>query len=160
GLLEFFQLPMSSLRPGPGAQGLLQADGLRLAPYICYEVVYPDFVRRSARAADLLITISNDTWFGRSWGPHQHLQMAALRALENGRYLLRATNNGITAIIDEKGRIQARAPQFEAAVLQGEARIFTGLTPFARWGSWPLLAFCALVLLAAALPQKSRRDAV
>lgn len=148
GLLEIFELPMSSLRPGPDDQPLLEAAGLKLAPYICYEIVYPDFVARTAREADLLLTVSNDTWFGASWGPLQHLEMAAMRALENGRYLLRATNNGVTAIIDEKGKVLQRAPQFEIAVLEGQARLFDGLTPFTRWGSTPVIVLVFLSLAA------------
>lgn len=150
GLLELFSLPMSSLRPGPADQDLLRARGLRVAPYICYEVVYPDFVAKRAREADLLVTVSNDTWFGTSWGPLQHLEMAAMRALENGRYLLRATNNGVTAIVDERGHVVSRAPQFEVAVLEGQARLFAGRTPFSRWGSTPVIAlvFVSLALCA------------
>jgi apolipoprotein N-acyltransferase len=147
-VLQIFDLPMSSLAPGPAQQALLQVGDLRVAPFICYEVVYPEFVRRHAREADFLLTVSNDTWFGTSWGPPQHLQMAAMRARENGRYMVRATNNGITALIDEKGAIVAQAPQFEAATLSGTVRIFTGRTPWSRWGNWPVLLFCWLLLLA------------
>lgn len=146
-LLELFALPMSSLAPGPAGQGLMSAAGLSFAPFICYEVVYPDFVRQHARAADFLVTVSNDTWFGASWGPPQHLQMAAMRALENGRYMIRATNNGISALIDAKGRILARTPQFETATLTGIVQIFTGHTPWSTWGNWPLLALSIVVLL-------------
>lgn len=147
-MLELFALPMSSLVPGPPNQELLTAAGsVRIAPFICYEVVYPEFVRRYARNADLLVTVSNDTWFGASWGPPQHLQMAAMRALENGRYMVRATNNGISALIDERGRIVARAPQFEAATLSGTVQLFSGHTPWSRWGNWPLLVLCWLLLL-------------
>ena len=148
-MLELFALPMSSLVPGPARQELLTAAGsVRIAPFICYEVVYPEFVRRYAQNADLLVTVSNDTWFGASWGPPQHLQMAAMRALENGRYMVRATNNGISALIDERGHIVARAPQFEAATLSGTVQLFTGHTPWSRWGNWPLLVLCWLLLLA------------
>lgn len=147
-VLELFELPMSSIVPGPGSQGLLTAKGHNVAPLICYEVVYPDFVRRQARNADLLVTISNDTWFGTSWGPPQHLQMAAMRARENGRYMVRATNNGISALIDARGNIVAQAPQFEAATLRGSVQLFAGRTPWSRWGDWPLLALCGLILLA------------
>lgn len=146
-LLQLFALPMSSLEKGPADQPLLTASGYRYSPYICYEVVYPDFVARRSRSADFLVTISNDTWFGASWGPLQHLQMAAMRALENGRYMLRATNNGVSAIIDEKGNIVARTEQFRAEVLRGEIQVFAGRTPFSIWGSWPVLLFCAALLL-------------
>ena len=116
-VLQLFSLPLSSLSSGPGDQQLLQASGYSLAPYICYEVVYPDFVQNQAHEADFLVTISNDTWFGASIGPLQHLQMAAMRALENGRYMVRATSNGVSAIIDERGQILSRTPQFEVATL-------------------------------------------
>ena len=147
GVLELFDLPMSSLVPGPRVQGLLTAAGHSIAPFICYEVVYPDFVRRQARDASLLVTISNDTWFGRSWGPPQHLQMAAMRARENGRYMVRATNNGISALINERGEITASVPQFVATTLTGTVELFTGRTPWSRWGDWPLLGLCGLLLL-------------
>ncbi len=146
-VLELFELPMSSLVPGPREQGLLTAKGHYVAPFICYEVVYPGFVRQHARESELLVTISNDTWFGSSWGPPQHLQMAAMRARENGRAMVRATNNGISALIDARGNVTAQAPQFEAATLSGTVQLFTGRTPWSRWGDWPLLALCGLILL-------------
>ena len=146
-LLQLFDLPMSSLEPGPAGQSLLSAGAYRFAPFICYEVVYPDFVRNAAADADFLVTISNDTWFGASWGPLQHLEMASMRALENGRYMVRATNNGVSAIIDERGNILSRSQQFQAQVLRGEIQVFSGRTPFSRWGSWPVLLDCILMLL-------------
>ncbi|MDA9908935.1 apolipoprotein N-acyltransferase [Gammaproteobacteria bacterium] len=145
-LLQIFNLPMSSLEKGPSDQGLLTAGQYSVSPYICYEVVYPDFVRQRAKDADFLVTISNDTWFGASWGPLQHLEMAAMRALENGRYMVRATNNGVSAIINEKGEILARTEQFQAEVLLGEVQVFSGRTPFSYWGSWPILLLCAALL--------------
>jgi len=146
-LLQIFDLPMSSLVKGPSNQAQLTAGPYTISPFICYEVVYPDFVRRQARAADFLVTISNDTWFGASWGPLQHLEMAAMRALENGRYVVRATNNGVSAIIDEKGQIIARTQQFQADVLRGEVQMFSGRTPFSYWGSWPVLFLCIAILV-------------
>ncbi|MEQ8800774.1 MAG: nitrilase-related carbon-nitrogen hydrolase, partial [Haliea sp.] len=82
-----------------------------------------------------------------SIGPLQHLQMAQMRALENGRYLLRGTNNGISAIIDHRGQILAQAPQFEEAVLTGEAQVMLGRTPAASFGTRPVISACALLLL-------------
>lgn len=145
-LLKIFELPMSSLAAGPGEQDLLQASGHQLAAYICYEVVYPDFVRRQAYLADFLVTISNDTWFGASFGPLQHLQMAAMRALENGRYMVRATSNGVSAFIDEKGRIIRQTEQFEIATLSGSVPVFVGRTPFSYWGSLPIVLLSLFVL--------------
>ncbi|HBW08904.1 MAG TPA: apolipoprotein N-acyltransferase, partial [Pseudomonas sp.] len=103
GLIAFFDLPMSDFARGESGQPLLQAKGLQIAPYICYEVVYPEFAAGLAAQSDLLLTVSNDAWFGRSIGPLQHLQMAQMRALEAGRWMIRATNNGITVLIDPYG---------------------------------------------------------
>jgi apolipoprotein N-acyltransferase len=147
GLIAFFDLPMSGFSAGSPDQDLLVANGYRLAPFICYEIVYPDLVAEGARRADLLVTISNDSWFGASIGPLQHLEMARMRALETGRYLLRGTNNGVSAIIDHRGRILAQSPQFEEVVLTGEAQVMLGSTPFASFGSRPVLSACLLLLL-------------
>lgn len=138
-VMQLFALPMSSMAPGPSGQEILSAKGLSIAPFICYEVVYPDFVRSYGKEADILLTISNDTWFGASFGPLQHLQMAAMRARELGRSMVRATNNGVSALIDANGEIVARTGQFRAETLEGEVSVFTGSTPFSRWGSWPVL---------------------
>ena len=120
-----------------------------------YEVVYPGLVREDA---DLLLTVSNDTWFGESIGPWQHLQMARMRALENGRTMIRATNNGVTAVIDHRGRITASLPQFEQGVLRADAEIRNGKTLFNRFGSIPTLAGC-LILIAIVRVRHWRRDA-
>ncbi len=155
GAIEFFDLPMSHAAPGPWRQPLLDLGGERAVMSICYEVVYPDLVRTQAAAADVLLTISNDSWFGASIGPLQHLQMAQMRALENGRWMLRGTNNGVTAVIDAGGRVVTRLPQFEPGVLTGSYRAMSGSTPFTRWGHVPFLV--ALGLILAALLASHRR---
>jgi apolipoprotein N-acyltransferase len=104
-------------------------------------------VAASARNTDLMITISNDSWFGSSIGPLQHLQMAQMRALENGRYLIRGTNNGVSALIDHRGRIIARSEQFVATSLVGTVEVMLGNTPFGSFGSLPVIAGCTVVLL-------------
>ncbi|WP_416361425.1 apolipoprotein N-acyltransferase [Marinobacter sp.] len=146
GLIGFFDLPMSSFTPGPKNQSPLQANGTNVMPYICYEVAYPDFVAFNARNTGLLLTISNDGWFGDSIGPLQHLQLARMRALETGRYMLRGTNNGVTTIINEKGQMTERIPQFKRTVLTGEVFTATGSTPYMQTGSWPVLTL-ALILI-------------
>ncbi len=146
GLIAFFDLPMSDFARGPADQQLLQAKGLQVAPFICYEVVYPEFAASLAAHSDLLLTISNDTWFGTSAGPLQHLQMAQMRALEAGRWMIRATNNGVTALIDPQGRISTQIPQFQQAVLYGEVQAMQGLTPYLIWRAWPLAGLCLAVL--------------
>ena len=146
GLITLFNLPMSHNVTGPAKQPPLIAAGNRLSLSICYEVVYPDLVRSSVESPDLLMTVSNDTWFGSSFGPWQHFQMARMRALENGRAMIRATNNGVTALVDYRGVVQARLPQFQAGVLRGEVEVRSGSTPFSQFGSYPVLCFCLLLI--------------
>ena len=146
GLIGFFNLPMSHNMKGPAKQQPLIAGGNLLSLSICYEVVYPDLVRSSVESPDLLMTVSNDTWFGSSVGPWQHFQMARMRALENGRAMIRATNNGVTALVDYRGLVQARLPQFQAGVLRGEVEVRSGSTPFSQFGSYPVLCFCLLLI--------------
>lgn len=151
GLIDFFDLPMSTFTPGPVAQPPLRANGYRVAPFICYEVVYPDLVAQGARNAELLITISNDSWFGDSIGPLQHLQMAQMRALENGRYMIRATNNGVSAIINHRGQIIARTPRFVETTLHGKVELMLGNTAFSSFGSRPVIIGCFIALILMAL---------
>jgi apolipoprotein N-acyltransferase len=147
GLIKAFDLPMSRNIPGPKEQAFLQAGDLRLALSICYEIIYPDLLRRNKEAMDVLITISNDTWFGASIGPLQHMQIAQMRALENGRYLLRGTNSGVTAIVDPRGNIVGQLPQFQAQVLRGEIWRMKGRTPYNQFGDMLILSFIGLTLL-------------
>ena len=151
GLIHFFDLPMSRNTPGPWLQPPLMAGELLLSISICYEVVYPELVRQSTRDADLLVTVSNDTWFGSSIGPWQHIQMARMRALENGRFMVRATNNGITAVIDHRGNLKSSLPQFKAGVLRGDVEIRTGSTFFNQFGSLPSFVLCFMLILVSAL---------
>ena len=145
GVVDFFDLPMSSFTPGSRQQGLLDVGFGQASIGICYEVVYAELMRQSE--ADLLLTISNDTWFGESIGPLQHMQIARARALENGRWLLRGTNNGVTAIVDHRGRVTAALPQFERGVLTGEFHLMRGTTPYGRFGDTWLIALIFVGLL-------------
>jgi apolipoprotein N-acyltransferase len=106
--------------------------------------------------ATLLVNVSNDAWFGDSTAPHQHLQIARFRALEAGRWLMRATNNGISALIDPHGRVVARSAQFQAVVLRGEVVPYTGLTPYARLRNGPVLGGALALLLLAGRARRRR----
>ncbi len=133
--------------------------GGRFGVFICYESVFPDEVRRFVLGgAGLLINLSNDGWFGRSAAPAQSLAMARVRAVENRRWLLRDTNNGLTASVDPYGRIVATLPPDTRAELDAPYGFRTDLTFYTRWGDWLaiLSAVCSgLVLAWAAIPGKS-----
>lgn len=146
GIIGFLDLPMSSMQSGDSQQEPLFVSGLRIGVAICYEIVYPELVRQRALSSTVLLTVSNDTWFGHSIGPLQHLQMAQIRALENGRFLLRATSNGVTAIISPQGEIIARTPQFEEATVTGDIRLQLGMTPWMRFGLLPIWILVGLLL--------------
>ena len=147
GLIDFFDLPMSSFSRGEHNQKKLQAADTDITSYICYEVVYPDFAAEQAIDSGLLITISNDTWFGKSIGPVQHYQMARMRALETGRFLIRATNDGTTSLVNSKGQEVSRIERFKEGVLKGKATVMEGSTPFMNFGSWPVLLLSLLLIL-------------
>lgn len=144
--LRLMNLPYADFTSGADRQALLQAAGIPLGVSICYEIIFGAEIIRDLPTAELLVNVSNDAWFGDSIGPHQHLQIARLRAMETGRYLLRATNTGITAIIKPDGKVAARLPQVEAGVLQGEAVPYQGATPYVRWGNWPVVMYVLLAL--------------
>lgn len=135
GLAPIFDLPMSSFTRGDFQQPNLMANGLHLAPAICFEIAFPRQIGANLyEHTDFIITVSNDAWFGNSHGPAQHLEIAQVRAKEFGLPVLRATNTGITAFIDHRGHIQSRLPQFRASVLTDEIARVIGKTPYRRFG--------------------------
>ena len=158
GIISFFDLPMSSFSAGSPEQMGLSIQGKPVAAYICYEVVYPDFAAREAIGKDILLTVSNDTWFGTSIGPEQHFQMVRMRSLETGRYQLRVTNDGITALIDPFGHVISSIPRYQAGVLEGEIPGMTGRTPFMDFGSWPVLILALGFLLFGRVRHSNRGD--
>ncbi len=149
GLIAFFDLPMSSFTKSNREYSQLSAGATRVAPFICYEVVYPDFVTDGAKGSNWLVTVSNDSWFGDSIGPLQHLQMARFGALATARPMLRGTNNGVSAIIDHKGQLIQTSPQFVETTLRGELQPRAGSTPIMITGSWPALLLAAFVVMGA-----------
>jgi apolipoprotein N-acyltransferase len=128
----------------------LPIDGGSATTAICYEVVYPRLIRRSVLAgSELLTTITNDAWYGRSSAPYQHFEQAAMRAIEQGRYLARAANTGISGFVDPYGRVLARSRLFETEVLVTDVRLVEPLTVYARIGD--VFAFACTFVTALAL---------
>lgn len=156
GLLEPFihavlKIPLDSQQTGdPNPKPLLVA-GQKVAVGICYEDAFGDETLAGLPEATLLANLTNDAWFGNSIGPEQHLQMAQARALETARPMLRATNTGVTALIDERGRVINRAPRNRVFMLTGTIRGFEGITPYVRWGNLPALFFSLTLIILAVL---------
>ena len=147
--MRLMNLPYTDFAPGPDAPAALTLAGVRVAPTICYEDAFGNEQRVFLPEAGLLVNVSNDAWFGDSVAPHQHLQIARMRAMETGRWMLRATNNGISAVIGPDGRLAERSRQFVTQVVRAEVQPRSGATPWVRAGDGAVALLAALVLLLA-----------
>jgi apolipoprotein N-acyltransferase len=137
-LKNYLEIPMSDFSRGPKNQTLIIANGIPVGSSICYEIAYPNEVLVNLPQSQLLVTVSDDSWFGDSFAPAQHVQMAQMRALETGRYLLMSTNNAVTAIINAQGKVESFAPPFQEYVLTGLVQPMVGSTPLVRIGILPI----------------------
>ena len=143
----------------PGREVVMLPVGrFPISTAICYEIVYPGLVRRTVLAGSrLLTTITNDAWYGQSSAPYQHFEQASMRAIEEGRYLVRSANTGISGIVDPYGRVVRQSALFETAVLVGDVRLLEGLTVYGRIGD--LLAYLCVAITAAAAMAARRAGA-
>ncbi|HKJ95917.1 MAG TPA: apolipoprotein N-acyltransferase [Gammaproteobacteria bacterium] len=157
GALDFVGVPLGDFSAGTQPT-LLKADGITIGPSVCYEVTFGSEIAEELPGARLLVNVSNDGWFGDSSAPYQHLEMARMRALETGRYMLRSTNTGITAIVDEHGTVVSRAPMFQRTILDGEAQPRAGATPYVRWKDWPVVGvvFAGLAIVVLTVRRRQR----
>jgi len=144
-VIEVLHIPLSDFARGGVDQRPLAIGGQRVAANICYEDAFGEEIIRQLPEASVLVNVSNLAWFGDSFAPWQHAQMSQMRALESGRMMLRATNTGVTAIIDAKGRMLASLPLFTAGSLSGEIQGYAGSTPYVRWGNAPVLALWSVL---------------
>ena len=149
---------MADFSPGPREQEPMRLGSHVLGVSICYEIAFGSAVRPDLPEAALLVTVSNDAWFGDSIGPHQHLEIARVRAAETGRWLVRATNTGLSAVVSSRGEVRGRLPQFEVAADTFEVVPMRGETPYVRFGDTPVLVVLA-VWLVAGLARSRRTDA-
>ncbi len=143
---DVLNIPMADLTPG-GAQQPMAVAGQQVAVNICYEDVFGEEVIQMLPQASVLVNITNDAWYGRSHAAAQHNQIAQFRALESGRMLLRATNTGVTSVIDVDGSMVKQLPQFEMAVLEAMVQGYQGATPYVRYGNWPVVGIMLFMLL-------------
>jgi apolipoprotein N-acyltransferase len=155
-IMDVLDTPYSDFDFGAADQPLLKLNGHSIETSICFEDVFGAEIGRRAREAAYLVNVTNDAWFANSSAPHQHLAFSRLRAMETGRWFLRAANTGISALINPDGEVVQRTAQFEQAVLRGEVEPRRGQTPYQTWGDAPVWIGSALLLLAAALWQRNR----
>ena len=147
--IDLLHLPVSSFSQGPARQPPAKVGGQAVGLSVCYEFAFGEEIIEALPQATVLVNVSNDAWFGDSIGPHQNLEMVRMRAVETGRYLARATNTGITAVIGPKGAVEQRLPQFQTGVLSAEITPLHGATPYVHLGNTPVLIGLALALAAA-----------
>jgi apolipoprotein N-acyltransferase len=155
--MRLMNLPYSDFSRGAAHQPPLQIAGLSLSASICYEDAYASSQIVSARESTALVNVTNDAWFGRSTARHQHLQISRMRAIEAQRFLVRAANDGISAVIGPRGEFVARAADFEAVVLRATITPRSGIPPYLQFGNQPFLLFVIVGLMAALWA--GRRDA-
>lgn len=156
-LSRMLSIPLSDFSRGTNERPALDVAGYRAGVTICYEDAFPAEVASALPEAAFLVNVSNDAWFGDTIAPHQHLQIARMRSLETGRWMLRGTNTGVTAIIDDRGRIAQRSPQFREYALRGDFVPMRGATPYTLTGDWPVAGFALLMLGVALVPGRTRK---
>ncbi len=156
--LDIAQIPLADFARGDEAQQPLAVAGQQVAVNICYEDAFGAEIARQLPQATLLVNVSNVAWFGRSIAPQQHLQISQARALETGRFMLRATNTGMTAIIDQHGVVKSVAPEFTTTVVSGDVQGYSGSTPYVRWADLPVIAGAFLLVTGALLWRRRRSD--
>lgn len=148
--VDAMAIPLSDFSRGAAGQPPLAAASQRIAANVCYEDAFGEELIHALPAASLMVNVSNDAWFGDSFAPWQHLQIAQMRALETGRWWLRANNTGITAVLDAKGRVVASLEPFTVGRLDSAAQGMAGATPYSRWGNAAFLLLAALSIALAA----------
>jgi apolipoprotein N-acyltransferase len=152
-------IPLQDFSRGSVDQQPLDVAGQRVAVNICYEDVFGEEIIRQLPQATMLVNVSNVAWFGRSIAPQQHLQISQMRALETGRYMLRATNTGVTAVIDTRGHVVKAAPEFTTATVTHTVPGYQGTTPFVRWGNYvALLIAVGMLVIAVFMPRKAQNS--
>jgi len=157
--LRLMNLPYSDFNRGAAQQAPLEAAGQRIAASICYEDAYGSTQLPALRTATLLVNVTNDAWFGHSPARHQHLQISRMRAWEAGRPMVRAANDGVSAVIGSRGEIVAKAPEYEANVMRASVQPRIGLTPYARTGNWLVVCLALVFGLAGTYVGRRTRQA-
>ncbi|GMR17674.1 MAG: apolipoprotein N-acyltransferase [Gammaproteobacteria bacterium] len=156
-LIKYLHIPMSDFSSGPKDVNTLKVGNVVVGLSICYEDAFGEEVIQALPQADFLVNVSEDAWFGDSLAPHQRLQMAQVRAMESGRYMVRAANTGPSVVINHRGQILARSPQFVTTVLSAKVQPMQGMTPYARTGNGLIISLMVVLLMVAGLIHFNRK---
>ena len=151
GLISFFDMPMSDVINGKSNQNPMVFDlqsQKKMAPLICFDIAFGNTVRKSNISSLFMVNISNDTWFGKSIGPYQHLDIARIRSIENNKWMIRATNDGFSALIDNNGTIVDKLDKGVTGVLDGSIMLLDKRTVYSQYGYYLpyILAFFILFI--------------
>jgi len=156
--LRLMTLPYSSFNRGAAHQAPLDAAGQKIVASVCYEDAYGSTQLPALRTGTMLVNVTNDAWFGHSPARYQHLQISRMRTMESGRPMVRAANDGVSAVIGSRGELIATAPEYEANVMRAELQPRTGLTPYASTGNWPIVCLALVFGLASAYLRRRARQ--
>jgi apolipoprotein N-acyltransferase len=150
GVIDFFDMPMSNVTKGSNIQENIQLNAIskeKFAPLICFDIAFGNTVRKANISSNFMINISNDTWFGRSMGPYQHLEITRIRAIENNKWVIRATNDGVSAIISNKGTIVDKIDKNVSGVLNSGINYTYNRTIYSHYGHHAPVIFALIVVL-------------
>ena len=156
GLIEFFDMPMSTIKAGNTNQELFTINGKQVLGLICFDIAFPLSYINQSKKADFIVNISNDTWFGSSYGPYQHLQIVRARALEFNKWIARGTSDGISTIVDNKGTIVSKIDKGKQGVLQGKIYFTNAESYFLKYG-FLIIPILSLILSLLAFVLRSRK---
>ena len=145
-LVQWLSLPAANLRSGRNNQPLIAVQNHPVASLICYEIAYPNLLRKQLPEAQWIVAISDDGWFGHSLAMHQQLQMSQALSLITGRYQIVANNDGLSSVIDNQGHIVASLPTFTSDVLEANIYPSTNASPWVKLGDWPTLLISFLLV--------------
>ena len=149
-IASMLNIPMSNLSEGDSNSSEIILDKFIIHPLICYESAYPNLIsQKDLSKPEVIVVLSNDSWFGQSLAPYQHLQISQTRALEFNKYILRAANTGISAVIDNHGNIKKTVELNQRGHLNEIFRVKTGKTPYSRFGDYPILVLIFAIMISA-----------
>lgn len=157
-VIEWLSIPIANLKAGSNQQAPIRVHNHFIASLICYELAYSELLRQQLPLAELIVSISDDGWFGHSFAMYQQLQMAQTLSMQSARYQIVANNDGLSSIIDEKGNILHSLAAFEASTLMGNIYPSKGTTPWVYWGNTPILLICFIVVILSLISKLKRHD--